>query len=245
VRTLVVSDVHSNIEGLRAAVADAAAAGPVDAVWCSGDIVGYGADPAAVIALLRECGATIVAGNHDLASSGLMGVEEFNTVAAAAVRWTAGALSQDERDFLSALPLVREIGDFTLVHGSLRAPEWEYLLEPEQAAAQFALQPTPYSIVGHSHLQFAVVEPEGGRLPRFREMRDGESLKLSGARLILNAGSTGQPRDGDPRAGYMIIDDADGIVSWHRVEYDVAAAQEKIGAAGLPPFLASRLSAGR
>lgn len=242
-RVAIVSDVHANLEALEAVLAHARAGGEVDAIWCAGDIVGYGPDPNAVAETLRGAGALCIAGNHDLAASGVMDDSEFNPMASAAVRWTAAALSAEHRAWLADLPLVRTEGAFTVVHGSLREPVWEYLLSGEQALAQFALQTTPYSIVGHSHLQFHAAEDDGA--PELIDARDGDALALGERRLILNPGGAGQPRDGDPRAPYMLYDDAARAVSWHRVPYDVARTRDKITAAGLPQRLADRLAVGR
>lgn len=249
-RLLIISDLHSNIEALDGVLADAQRRGGFERILCAGDIVGYGADPAAVIAALRERDATCVAGNHDLAAIGRMDTAEFNRVAAQAARWTEMALDADERAWLASLPLVATIGDLTIVHGSLRSPEWEYLLDPEQADAQFALQETPYSVVGHSHLQFWSVQREDDEAAMHRAT-DGTTVRLEGRRLILNPGSTGQPRDGDARAGYILYDDASGAagtggaVTWHRVAYDAETARRKILDAGLPAFLGDRLLEGR
>lgn len=243
-RVLVVSDIHSNIEALHAVLGHAQRQGGFDAVWCTGDIVGYGADPGAVIDALRVLGATCVCGNHDLAACGRIGVNDFNPAAADAAIWTRGALSEAERDHLESLPLIERAEDVTLVHGSLREPEWEYLLDHEGARAQFERQQTPWSIVGHSHLQFICIEhPEGP--PRFHMTSDGEEIMLDDTRVILNAGSVGQPRDGDPRAGYMLLDTGRRIVIWHRVQYDVSRTAAKIRAAGLPHILAARLFEGQ
>lgn len=241
-RIAIVSDVHSNIEALDAVLAHAESGGAVDAVWCTGDLVGYGPDPNAVIDRLRDAGAVCIAGNHDLAATGRMDDGEFNPMAATATRWTSEALSPEHRDWLAALPLVHVEGEFTLVHGSLREPEWEYLLSGEQALAQFALQDTHASIVGHSHIQFYAVEDDV--MPALTEVRDGGALALGEARVILNPGGAGQPRDGDPRAPYMLYDDAARAITWHRVPYDFTATQRKIIAAGLPKRLADRLAVG-
>lgn len=249
-RLLIISDLHSNIEALDAVLVDAQRRGGFERIVCAGDVVGYGPDPGAVIAALRERDALCVAGNHDLAAIGRMDTTEFNRVAAEAARWTESALSADERAWLASLPDVAETGDVTLVHGSLRSPAWEYLLDAEQADAQFALQETAYSVVGHSHVQFWCVQREGQEAAMHRAT-DGTTVRLEGRRLILNPGSTGQPRDGDPRAGYMLYDDASsagatgGAVTWHRVGYDAGATRRKILDAGLPAFLGDRLLEGR
>jgi predicted phosphodiesterase len=247
-RTLIVSDTHSNLEGLLAVIADAKARGGIDAMWCAGDVVGYGAEPSAVIAELKRRDVHCVAGNHDRAATGRMDVDDFNPIAAKAALWTSDAITVHDRSWLDALPEVRTIGDFTIVHGSLREPLWEYLDDPAAAGAQFDRQETPYSIVGHSHLQFWCEERDS-EWPLFHLARDGDAVTLDETRLILNPGSSGQPRDGDPRAGYMLYDDGAGTgartITWHRVEYDAAAAGRKIIAAGLPEPLATRLLVGR
>ncbi len=242
-RIAILSDVHSNLAGLRAVLHHAEAAGALDAIWCMGDIVGYAAEPSATIAALRERPLISVAGNHDLAAAGLMSVDDFNPVAAEAAVWTGEQLSTDEREFLGSLPLTTIAGAFTFVHGSLREPVWEYLLDAEQAEAQFALQTTAYSLIGHSHIPFWVEERRGG--PSFHRTEDGTSIKLGATRLIVNPGSVGQPRDGDPRVGYVLYDEDAARLTWHRVAYDIAATQAAIHAAGLPPLLADRLAEGK
>jgi diadenosine tetraphosphatase ApaH/serine/threonine PP2A family protein phosphatase len=241
VRIAIISDVHSNLEALTAVLRDAEARGAA-AVWCTGDIVGYGPDPSEVLTELRLRDAVMVAGNHDLAACGKMGVEDFNAVAAEAALWTRRTLTDHEGGFLASLPLTRERGDFTMVHGTLRYPEWEYLLRPEQAAAQFELQPTPYSIVGHTHLPM-VVHENGGR-PLMLRAELETPVELGDERLILNPGGVGQPRDRDPRAPYMLYDEEAATITLHRVPYDIAATQRKIRAAGLPEWLAVRLADG-
>jgi diadenosine tetraphosphatase ApaH/serine/threonine PP2A family protein phosphatase len=242
-RALIISDVHANLEALTAVLWHARGGGDIDEIWVAGDIVGYGADPAAVIDELRAVGAVCVAGNHDAAACGLMDVDAFNAVAARAALWTRDELDGDHRAWLAGLPLVVERGLFTLVHGSLRSPEWEYLLAPEQASAHFDLQTTPYSMVGHSHIQFRCAESAG--VPLMSPARDGETLTLGDTRSIVNPGSVGQPRDGDSRAGYILYDQDAATITWHRAEYDIERAAAKIEAAGLPRFLAQRLFEGR
>ena len=242
-RIAIVSDVHSNLEALDAVLRDAEESGGVDEVWCLGDIVGYGPEPSRVIAALRDRRTVAVAGNHDRAACGLLSLEEFNPYAGAAVRWTSEQLSRDEADYLSSLPLTRTSGDFTLVHGSLRAPEWEYLLEPDQAEVHFALQTTRYSLIGHSHLTFHV--EERGRSPHFAPNRDRDTVALGEQRLILNPGSVGQPRDGDSRSAYILYDRDAALVTFRRVEYDIRATQRKMCDAGLDQWLIDRLAVGR
>ena len=244
-RIAIVSDIHSNLVAFEAVLRHAEASGRVDALWCLGDIVGYGPHPNECLALLRKHEHRAVAGNHDLAACGKMGTEEFNAAAAQAARWTEEQLSKTARSYLAGLELVVSEGDFTLVHGSLRWPEWEYLLSSEQAQVQFELQRTPYSIVGHSHIPFVCEQSASGAPPVLRPVADGERIELGAPRLILNPGSVGQPRDGDPRASYALCDSDGGVVIYHRVEYDVAATQEAMEAARLPRWLSERLSHGR
>lgn len=244
-RIAIVSDIHANLSAFRAILAHAAEGGTVDAIWCLGDTVGYGPQPNECIDLLREFDHVAVAGNHDLAACGKMSVEMFNDAAATAARWTTTQLTPQSRTYLEELPLVAREGDFTLVHGSLRDPEWEYLLSTTQARAQFDLQETRYSIVGHSHLAFFCTEEAVAPMTLDRT-QDGDSVQLDEQRLILNPGGAGQPRDGDPRAGYALYDDDDDArsVTFARVEYDIEATQSAMREAELPIWLIERLSDG-
>ena len=241
-RALIVSDIHSNRAALAAVLTDAAARGGFDAVWCLGDTVGYGPEPGACLELLRQHPLTAVAGNHDHAALRRLDIADFNDNAAAAALWTARQLSQEDADFLAGLPLTATAGDFTLVHGSLRAPLREYLLSPAAAAATFARLTTPYCLVGHSHLPFRCVENQSG--PEFVEFAGDTVYPLDERRWIINPGSVGQPRDYDPRAGYAVYDDGAGVISHHRVTYDIADTQAKMRQAGLPPGLIDRLNYG-
>ena len=245
VRIAILSDIHSNLPAFEAVLRHAEAAGRVDALWCLGDTVGYGPHPNECIALLRRYEHRAVAGNHDLAACGKMGTEEFNEAAASAAHWTAEQLSVTARAYLHALPLVDCEGDFTLVHGSLRWPEWEYLLSSEQAQVQFELQRTPYSIVGHSHLPFVCREWSSEAPPVLLPAGESQRVELGDDRMILNPGSVGQPRDGDPRASYALYDSDARAIRYHRVEYDIAATQQAMEAARLPRWLIERLSHGR
>jgi len=243
-RVAIVSDIHSNLAAFEAVLGHARAGGRVDALWCLGDIVGYGPFPNECIALLRTYDCRVVAGNHDLAACGRMGTEEFNGAAAQAAEWTLAQLTPQARSYLSELPLTACESDFTFVHGSLRWPEWEYLLSSEQAQAHFELQETPYGLVGHSHLPLVCHEQPPGP-PALRPAADGERVALGDERLILNPGGVGQPRDGDPRAAYALLDSDARVVTYHRVEYDIAATQQAMEAARLPRWLIDRLSEGR
>lgn len=242
-RIVVVADIHSNLEAFQAALDHAREGGGIDSVWSLGDLVGYGPDPSDCIALLRSHPHRATIGNHDLAATGAIGVEDFNPFAAEAARWTAGVLAEEERAWLGGLPEVIVDGDFTLVHGSLRDPVWEYLVSPAAAEANFALQTTPLSLVGHSHLPLCF--REDGPWIDIESLQDGQSIDLRERRLIINPGGVGQPRDGDPRAAYAVIDTETGRFEHHRVAYDIAATQRKMKVAGLPAYLIDRLAQGR
>ena len=241
-RALIVSDIHSNRAALAAVLADAAARGGFDAVWCLGDLVGYGPEPGACLELLRRHPLTAVAGNHDHAALYPEAAADFNHNAAAAALWTAKQLSREDRAFLGDLPLTATAGAFTLVHGSLRAPLREYLLSPAAAAATFARLTTPYCLVGHSHLPFSCVENRDG--PEFVTFAEDEIYPLDERRRIINPGSVGQPRDYDCRAAYAVYDDAAGTMAPRRVSYDIADTQDRMRQAGLPPELIDRLNYG-
>ena len=241
-KALVVSDIHSNLEALTAVIADANDSGGFDEMWALGDLVGYGPDPAACIELLRRHGAKCVAGNHDLAVSGKMGVEMFNEYAAAAARWTTGQLGETELEYLRALPLRMEMHGFTTVHGSPRDPVWEYVVNSAAALAAFEDIETRLCLVGHSHVPFLCRLEDGA--PAFR-LATGRPEDLSDGRAIVNPGSVGQPRDGDPRASYAIYDSDSEAITHCRVEYDIPATQRKMHERGLPHYLAERLTYGR
>ncbi len=243
-RIAIVSDIHANLAAFRAVLAHAEEGGAPDALWCLGDTVGYGPQPNECLAELRSYQNRTIAGNHDLAACGKMGTDEFNQAAADAAKWTEGELSDEANGYLTGLPMIVEEGAFTLVHGSLRWPEWEYLLSGEQAQAQFELQKTPYSLVGHTHLPAVCQETEGST-PALRPAEDGEILELGDERWIINPGSVGQPRDGDPRASYALYDSDEATITFSRVEYDIAATQAAMEEAGLSRWLVERLAYGR
>jgi predicted phosphodiesterase len=243
-RIAVVSDIHSNLAAFEAVIGAVGHDGPVDQMWCLGDLVGYGPDPGACIRLLTEYPHLCVAGNHDRAAAGMISTDEFNPVAAEAVTWTAAQLTDEARRYLAVQPELVVEDNFTLVHGSLRQPLWEYLVSERAAADHLALQATPYCFIGHSHLQLAFVE-QGAGLPQGFLMHPGASLTLGDARIIANPGSVGQPRDGDPRAGYAVLDTDSATIRFHRVAYDIERTQRAMAVAGLPPSLIQRLAVGR
>jgi diadenosine tetraphosphatase ApaH/serine/threonine PP2A family protein phosphatase len=240
-RVVIIADVHANLDAFQAVLRDAEAEGTLDALWCLGDTVGYGAEPDACIDLLCSYPQEAIAGNHDLAAIGAIRTRDFNPHAAAAARWTSETLSPEHKQWLATLPSVAVVGElFTLTHGSLFDPVWEYLVYAEAAADHLTRQTTPYGFVGHSHLPLVFVEGVQTRTL----LEHGARLDLDAKRFVANPGSVGQPRDGDARAAYAIVDTDAGHVTFHRVEYDIASAQAKIRAAGLPETLAARLARG-
>jgi diadenosine tetraphosphatase ApaH/serine/threonine PP2A family protein phosphatase len=243
VRIVVVADVHANLGALRAVLRDAEQGGTVDRVWSLGDVVGYGPEPRECIELLKSFPLRAIAGNHDLAATGTIGVEDFNPFAAEAARWTALELRSNDKAWLRALPRTLLEEDFTLAHGTLRDPVWEYLMDSEQAAEHLAAQTTPYGLVGHTHVPMVFLEDEPSDARE--DPPDDGVLELGPRRFVANVGSVGQPRDGDSRAAYGLLDTTARRLSFRRVEYDIAATQAKIVEAGLPFYLAERLSHGR
>ena len=238
-RIAVLSDIHSNLPPLDAVLA---AAGEVDAIWHLGDVVGYGPDPDGVVDRLREVGALGVRGNHDAAACGGSEIDWFNPEARRAMEWTRAAISPSTLAWLSALPERRTLEGCELVHGSPREPLWEYVTSVPVARANLALLTSPIGLHGHTHLPVAFLE-EDGRVDVVGPGRDS-GLELRDRRALINPGSVGQPRDGDPDASFMVLDPGAGTVSWHRVPYDIEAVQGSMQAAGLPASLSARLSVG-
>ena len=214
-----------------------------DQIWSLGDLVGYGPDPGECIDLIRQYDGLAVAGNHDLAAIGKLSTEAFNVHAKAAAHWTMDQLTQDHRDYLGGLPLKIEADNFTLAHGSPRDPVWEYVVSPESAAANFLHFDTYRCLVGHSHIPFICRPQEDSAV--FQQFPLDTPIELANDRMIVNPGSLGQPRDGDPRATYVIYDSDAGTVCHYRTEYDIPKTQERMADRGLPEFLATRLASGR
>jgi diadenosine tetraphosphatase ApaH/serine/threonine PP2A family protein phosphatase len=238
-RIAVLSDIHSNLVALDAILAHA---GAVDGVWHLGDVVGYGPDPDGVVARLAEIGARGVRGNHDAAALGGPEIEWFNPEARTAVEWTRDTIAPATRAWLSALPERLVVDEVTLVHGSPRDPLREYITSAAIARANLAYFETPLALHGHTHVPVAFSE-EDGRMGMV-EPPPGAAIALAGRRSLVNPGSVGQPRDGDPRASYLVLDPEAGSATWHRVAYDIAPVQSAIRAAGLPDRLAARLGVG-
>jgi len=250
-RYAVLSDIHSNLEALTV-VLDALASERIDRLLCLGDTVGYGANPSACLERLEASGAVVIGGNHDLACVGKVDVGWFNEAARAAVLWTRDRLSFTDLDRLRQLSLTAVEGPCTLVHGTLRHPErFDYLVEAGQAVDTLTACRTLLCLVGHTHLPcFIEYDRTSKRLARIltapAELAEVPFVDdPETKRYLLNPGSVGQPRDGDPRASFAVIDTAVQQASVRRLPYDVAAAQQKIRQAGLPEFLADRLAYGR
>jgi predicted phosphodiesterase len=240
-KTLLISDIHANLTALEAVLADA---GPVEAVWCLGDLVGYGPDP-------NECVERVaglpnlrcVMGNHDAAALRQIEVDAFNPEARAALLWTQERLSAANLTFLEGLPEMIEVDQITLVHGSPRQPVWEYLLDTRTATINFDYFETLYCFVGHTHLPVIYYLPDDQRMAHLIVPENTTQVTLA-PRAIINPGSVGQPRDRDPRAAYALLDMEDYTWEWHRVAYDIPSVQERMHQAKLPERHIVRLAAG-
>jgi predicted phosphodiesterase len=240
-RVAVLSDVHGNLHALEAVLA-AVDAASVDELWCLGDLVGYGPRPNECVALLRERAAVCLAGNHDLVVLGKIGLEVFAGEAAAAAAWTRRSLDDDARAFLDGLRPEGRARGVALYHGSARDPVWEYVLSAEAARATLARTEAALALVGHSHVALELSEGDDG--VRGAAAPAGTTLELEGPRRVLNPGSVGQPRDGDPRAAWLEIDEGARRATFRRTEYPVERTQAEMRDAGLPEALAARLAAG-
>lgn len=240
-RYAIISDVHGNLEALEAVV-QAVRRERADAVISLGDIVGYGADPAQAIALVRSLDAAVsLAGNHEWGVLGKTSLSYFNAHAARAVEWTRSVLGKEDREYLEGLPLTGERGGAAFVHGSLDDPAaFNYILSAADASLMGASMRLPLAFVGHSHVPGIYALAGAQAVACAGE----KAALLPGRRYVVNAGSVGQPRDGDPRAAYAVYDDTERTVEIRRVSYDVERAQEKILRAGLPAYLAHRLGEG-
>lgn len=241
-RIAILSDVHGNLPAFRAVVDDARAAG-VDALWCLGDLVGYGASPDECVALaLEECDL-LLAGNHDLAVAGTIDLSDFSPSAAAAALWTQEHASRETIEVLGRLDPASEDEPIGLYHGSPRDPIWEYVLSTDQAEECIDAMGPRVGAIGHSHvaLRFTLADGEltGEQTP------GGTEHDLADGEWLLNPGSVGQPRDRDPRAAWMLLDLDAWTASWRRVEYPVEEAARAIAEAELPGHLADRLFIGQ
>jgi len=242
-RILILSDIHANLVALETVLRNA---GDFDQIWCLGDIVGYGPEPNACVERLRAYDLVCVAGNHDWAVLDKVDLEEFNPDARRAALWTRDQLDIQNLDWLHALPdtLPPQAKHFTLIHGSPRYPIWEYVLTPAVARINFGYFDTAICLMGHTHVpvlyryhseeQNATAEPLPEDIP----------IPLDTERLMINPGSVGQPRDGDARAAFALLDLDTMTLTHHRIEYNILATQLRMGQAQLPMRLITRLSYG-
>ena len=242
-KVAVISDIHANRHALEATL-EAVAASDASELWCLGDLVGYGADPDACVQLAREHVAVCLAGNHDLAVTGEIPLDEFSPGASLAARWTQEVIAAANMSYLQGLAPAGDEDPIGLFHASPRDPIWEYVLSTLLAELCLDVQERRICLIGHSHVALSFARHEGATAtgePR----RAGADLDVSEGEWLLNPGSVGQPRDGDPRAAWLLLDLDNMAVRYHRVEYDVAGAAAAIRAARLPDSLAERLEYGQ
>jgi len=241
-RVLLLSDIHANLVAFEAVLAEAE--GQWERLWFLGDLVGYGPQPNECVERLRALEPLALSGNHDWAVLDKLDDEDFNSDARYVARWTRRGLTADNRAYLNTLPPLRVEAPFTLAHASPRHPVWEYILDLPTALENFAHFDTPCCLVGHTHVPavFALDEKTGG--VDFALIEHGDVLDLSRHRLIVNPGGVGQPRDGDPRAAYALLDTEAMRMTFHRVAYDIAATQALMREQKLPRRLIKRLEQG-
>ena len=242
-RVAIISDVHGNRHALDA-VLEAISASPCDEVWCLGDLVGYGGSPDECVALAAAHCTISLAGNHDLGVTGALPLQDFSAGARLAAEWTQQTISAETLEYLQSLVPLNEEEAVGLYHASPRDPIWEYVLSPLQAELCMDAQSARVSLVGHSHVALSFERPDGGAATGQTRV-DGVEVDLAHGFWLLNPGSVGQPRDGDPRAAWLELDLDGWSAIYHRVEYDIDGAQAAIRAARLPESLAERLSYGQ
>jgi diadenosine tetraphosphatase ApaH/serine/threonine PP2A family protein phosphatase len=239
----VISDIHGNLPALRAVLEHVDGLDPQpERVWCLGDVVGYGAHPDGCAELTAARASVCLAGNHDLGVRGDIDIDYFSQSAGDAARWTREVIDEQTRSFLAALEPAGRAEEVGLYHASPRDPVWEYVLSIDQARDCFELQDDRVCLIGHTHVACFFERRDGS--VRGEIAPAGTTLELDGSEWIINPGSVGQPRDGDPRAAYALLDTERWTVSFERVPYPVDEAAEAIVAAGLPVDLAQRLYVG-
>ena len=247
-RVAVISDIHSNLPALEA-VLEAIDETGAEQIWCLGDVVGYAAQPDECTATVRERCDLCLVGNHDLAVLGQLDISAFSSAAAEAALWTRENATKESIEFLRSLSPQGEREEVALFHASPRDPVWEYVLSLEQAEQCMEVQPRPVTLIGHSHVALYFARPEaaeGGRAEvRGAQAGDGATLDLKSGTWLVNPGSVGQPRDGDPRAAWLELDTEEAIARFHRIPYDIDRAAEPIAEAGLPRHLGERLYIGQ
>jgi diadenosine tetraphosphatase ApaH/serine/threonine PP2A family protein phosphatase len=245
VRLAAITDIHANLPALEA-VLEAIDGADLEEIWCLGDVVGYGADPDACADLVRERCATCLVGNHDLAVLGALDIASFSEAAAEAVAWTREHVAERTLAMLRELEPVGAREGIGLFHASPRDPVWEYVLSAEQADACLDVQSERVTLIGHSHVSLFFERPDGGPGEiRGAQASDGALLDLAAGAWLVNPGSVGQPRDGDPRAAWLEIDTEAQTARFRRVPYDIERAAAAIAIAGLPKRLAERLRTGQ
>lgn len=236
----VIADIHANLEAFEVVLADTREQ-KCTHYCCVGDVVGYNANPKECLDVVRDMDMPCVKGNHDEYCSSEDDLEGFNPHAALAVQWTRKQLSDDDRKWLRDLKYVRLVASFSMVHATLDGPQrWGYVFDRLMAAASFSYQNTSVCFFGHTHVPVAFVRDEvvrGGTYSKFKVE--------PGKKYFVNVGSVGQPRDGNPKAAYVIYDLDEGTIEIRRLDYDIPKAQKKILAAGLPTRLAERLTVGK
>ena len=240
-RIAVLSDIHANLHALEAVLADVDRAG-VDEIWCLGDIVGYGPRPNECAAIVRDRSTLSLCGNHDLAAVGSLATAEFSGDAGEAIRFTKGVLGDDQAAWLRGLAPEAKRPGAELFHGSPRDPVWEYVLTSQVALISILETTAPLILVGHSHVAMAIGwdgEALTGGLAA-----GGTDQEVAGKRWLVNPGSVGQPRDGDPRAAWALIDPEAGKAAFHRVQYPIEKTQADMRGRGLPETLSLRLAHG-
>jgi diadenosine tetraphosphatase ApaH/serine/threonine PP2A family protein phosphatase len=245
-RIAVVSDIHANLPAFEAVLGAIDDAG-VEEIWCLGDLIGYGAEPDECADLARERCDLCLVGNHDLAVLGVLDVAAFSEAAAVAVAWTRENVAERTLAMLRELEPAGERREIALFHASPRDPVWEYVLSTEQADANLDAQAARIGLIGHSHVSLFFVRPTADEQDdevRGSQSGDDTLLDLAAGKWLINPGSVGQPRDGDPRAAWLELDTEAQTARFHRVGYDIQRAAAAISAAGLPRRLADRLQVG-
>jgi predicted phosphodiesterase len=242
-KVAVISDIHGNRHAFEATL-EAVAASDASEVWCLGDLVGYGAEPDACVELAREHAAVCLAGNHDLAVTGELPLTEFSCGASLAAKWTQEVIATENMDFLKSLRPQGQEGPVGLYHASPRDPVWEYVLSALLAELCMDVQSQRVALIGHSHVALSFVRREG-ELTTGEPRKGGAELDVTEGEWLLNPGSVGQPRDGDPRASWMLLDLDTMVARFQRTDYDIAGAAAAIRAACLPDSLAERLEYGQ
>lgn len=239
VRIGLVSDIHSNLPAIQAVLQDM---GVVDALWSLGDMVGYGPYPNECVELLRKRECMAISGNHDYGSVGKISLADFNVDARWACEWAREALAPENRAYIEELPVTRTEGDFTLAHGTPHEPIWEYMAYPSTARLSFHYFASRYCLVGHTHVPLVFLD--AGQQAETFHPGPRAPLMLDSKRAIINPGSVGQPRDGNPDASYAVIDTEQALVEFRRVSYDVASIQKRMQELGFPERLIKRLAYG-